>query len=80
MVCISQLVFSISHINVWCYFSTVPMNYFFTSQKTVPLQDAAMLLVTLNLVYCSEKRPARSDLIVLVAHNDDPTGELKLMS
>jgi hypothetical protein len=56
------------------------MNYFFTSQKTVPLQDAAMLLVTLNLVYCSEKRPARSDLIVLVAHNDDPTGEVKLMS
>jgi hypothetical protein len=56
------------------------MNYFFTSQKTVPLQDAAMLLVTWNLVYCSEKRPARSDLIVLVAHNDDPTGELKLKS
>lgn len=22
----------------------------------------------------SEKRPSRSDLIVLVAHNDDPTG------
>jgi hypothetical protein len=32
------------------------------------------------VVYFSEKRPARSDLIVLVAHNDDPTGELKLMS
>jgi len=64
----------------WGYFNTVPMSHFFTSQKTVPLQDAAMLLVTLNLVYCSEKRPARSDLIVLVAHNDDPTGELKLMS
>jgi hypothetical protein len=80
MVCVSQLIFSISHISVWCYFSTIPMNCFFTSQKTVPLQDAAMLLVTLNLVCCSEKRPARSDLIVLVAHNDDPTGELKLMS
>lgn len=25
---------------------------------------------------CSERHPARSDLIVLVAHNDDPTGEL----
>lgn len=25
-------------------------------------------------LYFSEKRPARSDLIVLVAHNDDPTG------
>jgi DNA-directed RNA polymerase I, II, and III subunit RPABC1 len=23
----------------------------------------------------SERRPARTDLIVLVAHNDDPTGE-----
>ena len=26
-------------------------------------------------MYVSERRPARSDLIVLVAHNDDPTGE-----
>lgn len=25
---------------------------------------------------CSEKRPARSDLIVLVAHNDDPTDQM----
>ena len=24
----------------------------------------------------SERRPARSDLVVLVAHNDDPTGKL----
>jgi hypothetical protein len=24
----------------------------------------------------SEKRPARSELIVLVAHNDDPTGKV----
>lgn len=26
--------------------------------------------------FCSEKRPARSDLIVLVAHNDDPTDQM----
>lgn len=25
---------------------------------------------------CSERRPARSDLIVLVAHNDDPTDQM----
>ncbi|XP_067002296.1 DNA-directed RNA polymerases I, II, and III subunit RPABC1 isoform X2 [Anabrus simplex] len=25
---------------------------------------------------CNEKRPARSDLIVLVAHNDDPTDQM----
>ncbi len=29
------------------------------------------------LIFCySEKRPARSDLIVLVAHNDDPTDQM----
>ena len=29
-----------------------------------------------NDLYClfSERRPARQDLIILVAHNDDPTG------
>lgn len=29
---------------------------------------------TINCHFYSEKRPGRSDLIVLVAHNDDPTG------
>lgn len=30
------------------------------------------------IVFCvsSEKRPARGDLIVLVAHNDEPTGNV----
>ena len=28
----------------------------------------------IRLSLCSERKPARSDLIVLVAHNDDPTG------
>lgn len=28
------------------------------------------------LILHSEKRPARSDLIVLVAHNDDPTDQM----
>lgn len=28
------------------------------------------------LLCYSEKRPARSDLIVLVAHNDDPTDQM----
>lgn len=27
----------------------------------------------------SERRPARSDLIVLVAHNDDPTGKANVI-
>lgn len=29
-----------------------------------------------SVYYSSEKRPARSDLIVLVAHNDDPTDQM----
>lgn len=33
------------------------------------------LLLLLHLLH-SEKRPARSDLIVLVAHNDDPTDQM----
>lgn len=31
-------------------------------------------LTILISYFYSEKRPGRSDLIVLVAHNDDPTG------
>lgn len=36
---------------------------------------SAILSKKKNL-YFSEKRPARSDLIVLVAHNDDPTDQM----
>ena len=32
------------------------------------------ILVTFILLFYRERRPARTDLIVLVAHNDDPTG------
>lgn len=34
----------------------------------------AFLCLTSIINFYSEKRPSRSDLIVLVAHNDDPTG------
>lgn len=34
----------------------------------------SFLCLTFMIDFCSEKRPSRSDLIVLVAHNDDPTG------
>lgn len=39
-----------------------------------------VILILINFIvkysYFSEKRPGRSDLIVLVAHNDDPTDQL----
>jgi len=33
-----------------------------------------LLIIILIDISFSERHPARSDLIVLVAHNDDPTG------
>jgi DNA-directed RNA polymerase I, II, and III subunit RPABC1 len=33
-------------------------------------------LACMCYLQCSERRPARSDLIVLVAHNDDPTDQM----
>ena len=35
-----------------------------------------MMLFLILMLMLSERRPARSDLVVLVAHNDDPTGSL----
>lgn len=35
-----------------------------------------VMSVQFSTFYFSEKRPARSDLIVLVAHNDDPTDQM----
>lgn len=34
------------------------------------------LVLLIYSSFCSERRPARSDLIVLVAHNDDPTDQM----
>jgi hypothetical protein len=34
------------------------------------------LNAALNCTLSSERRPARSDLVVLVAHNDDPTDQM----
>lgn len=38
--------------------------------------SAYILHINTKLIFYSEKRPARSDLIVLVAHNDDPTDQM----
>lgn len=35
-----------------------------------------ILILHKNILNFSEKRPARGDLIVLVAHNDDPTDQM----
>ncbi len=50
----------------------------------VQLQSNTVLLflnkiswnAALNCCLSSERRPARSDLVVLVAHNDDPTDQM----
>ena len=37
------------------------------------------IIVIKELLYFSEGRPSRSDLSILVAHNDDPTGNEALL-
>ena len=48
----------------------------YKEQYHLIIKQRKSLSFTKSVVYCfSERKPGRSDLIVLVAHNDDPTGK-----